>query len=89
MKTFKEINKKITNKECVVVNAEEIINLVKERGLKKVAKDVDVVTTGTFGAMCSSGIYVNFGHADPPIKMLKAWLMESKLIVDLLQLMHI
>jgi len=74
MKTYKEINKKIANKECVVVNAEEIIELVRQNGVKKVAKEVDVVTTGTFGAMCSSGIYLNFGHADPPIKMLKAWL---------------
>ncbi|MCK5608773.1 homocysteine biosynthesis protein [Candidatus Pacearchaeota archaeon] len=74
MKTYKGINKKIANKECVVVTAEEIMELVKERGQKKVAKEVDVVTTGTFGAMCSSGIYLNFGHSEPPIKILKAWL---------------
>ena len=74
MKTYEEINKKIANKECVVVTAEEIIELVNERGEKKVAEEVDVVTTGTFGAMCSSGIYLNFGHAEPPIKMQKAWL---------------
>ena len=74
MKTYEEINKKIANKECVVVTAEEIINLVDERGIKKTAEEVDVVTTGTFGPMCSSGIYLNFGHAEPPIKMLKAWL---------------
>lgn len=74
MKTYEEINKKIANKECVVVTAEEIINLVDEQGIKKTAEEVDVVTTGTFGPMCSSGIYLNFGHAEPPIKMLKAWL---------------
>ena len=74
MKTYEEINKKITNKECVVVTAEEIIELVDEHGEKKVAKDVDVVTTGTFGPMCSSSIYLSFGHSEPPIKMLKAWL---------------
>lgn len=74
MKTYEEINKKIANKECVVVTAEEIIELVNKHGQKKVAKEVDVVTTGTFGPMCSSGIYLNFGHSEPPIKMLKAWL---------------
>jgi len=74
MKTFKEINKKIANKECVVVTAEEIIELIDEKGEKKVCDEVDVVTTGTFGTMCSSGVYLNFGHAEPPIKMLKAWL---------------
>ena len=30
--------------------------------------DGSVVTTGTFGPMCSSGVFLNFGHADPPIK---------------------
>ena len=28
-----------------------------------------MVTTGTFGAMCSSGAFLNFGHSEPPIKM--------------------
>jgi len=74
MKTYEEINKKIANKECVVVTAEEIIKLVESKGEKEIAKEVDVVTTGTFGPMCSSGVLLNFGHAEPPIKMLKAWL---------------
>ena len=73
-KTYNEINKKIANKECVVVTAEEIIKLVQEHGKKKIAKEVDVVTTGTFGAMCSSGVYINFGHTEPPIKIQKGWL---------------
>ena len=30
---------------------------------------MDVVTTGTFGPMCSSGAYFNVGHAKPKIKM--------------------
>lgn len=74
MKTYEEINKKIANKECVVVTAEEIIQLVNEHGEKKILEEVDVVTTGTFGPMCSSGIYLNFGHSEPPIKIRKAWL---------------
>ncbi|MGN1045291.1 MAG: homocysteine biosynthesis protein, partial [Candidatus Methanomethylophilaceae archaeon] len=43
--------------------------LVREKGVEKAAEEVDVVTTGTFGAMCSSGAFMNFGHSDPPIRM--------------------
>jgi len=74
MKTFKKINKKIANKTCIVVTKEELLNLVKKHGEKKVVEKVDVVTTGTFGPMCSSGVFLNFGHSNPPIKMQKAWL---------------
>ncbi len=35
-----------------------------------------MVTTGTFGAMCSSGAFINFGHSEPPIKMGKVWLND-------------
>ena len=38
---------------------------------EEIAEKVDVVTTATFGAMCSSGAFINFGHADPPIRMEK------------------
>ncbi len=74
MKTYKKINEKIANKECIVVTAEEMIEIVNEIGPKKAAEEVDVVTTGTFGARCSSGVFLNFGHADPPIKIMKGWL---------------
>jgi uncharacterized protein (DUF39 family) len=73
-KTYDEINRKIKEKNCVVVSAEEIIKIAEEQGVKKTAKEVDVVTTATFGTMCSSGIYLNFGHTNPPIKIKKAWL---------------
>jgi len=53
----------------VVVTAEEIIGLVKEKGVAKAAEEVDVVTTGTFGPMCSSGTYFNIGHSKPRIKL--------------------
>ena len=69
MKTIKEINEKIKKGEVVVVTAEEVIGLVGKKGLKKVAQDVDVVTTGTFGPMCSSGAYFNIGHSKPRIKI--------------------
>ena len=74
MKTYEEINQKIKNKDAVVVTAEEMIDIVEKNGPEKAAEEVDVVTTGTFGAMCSSGAFLNFGHSDPPIKMEHVWL---------------
>ncbi len=56
------------------MTAEEFKVFVKANGTKKAAEEVDVVTTGTFGAMCSSGAYINFGHSEPPIKMQRIWL---------------
>jgi len=69
VKTIKEINAKIKKGEVVVVTAEEIIDLVQKKGAKKVAEEVDVVTTGTFGPMCSSGAWFNIGHSKPRIKL--------------------
>jgi len=68
-KTIKEINEKIKSQEVVVVTAEEVIDLVDKYGLEETAKKVDVVTTGTFGPMCSSGAYLNIGHSKPKIKL--------------------
>jgi len=68
-KSFEEINEKIKKGTVVVVTAEEVIDIAKEKGIKDATKYVDVVTTATFGPMCSSGAFLNFGHADPPIKM--------------------
>ncbi len=75
-KTIEEINEKIKNGKVVVLNAEEIIDYTTKKGVKKTAKEVDVVTTATFGPMCSSGAFINFGHSDPPIKMTKVWLND-------------
>ena len=69
MKTIREINEKIRAGKAVVVTAEEIIDIVAEKGLKKATQEVDVVTTGTFGPMCSSGAYFNVGHTKPRIKI--------------------
>ncbi|MFY9812978.1 MAG: homocysteine biosynthesis protein [Dehalococcoidales bacterium] len=68
-KTIEEINLKIKKGEAVVFTAEEIIGVVKEKGLRRAAEEVDVVTTGTFGPMCSSGAYFNIGHSKPRIKL--------------------
>ena len=68
-KTIQEINEKIKLGEAVVVNAEEVIEIARKEGIKAAAKKIDVVTTGTFGPMCSSGAYLNVGHAKPKIKL--------------------
>lgn len=73
-KTFQEINRKIKSGEVVVVTADEIIDIVKENGALEAAKHVDVVTTGTFAPMCSSGAFINFGHTVPTLKASKVWL---------------
>jgi len=75
-KTIDEINEKIRNGSARVVTAEEMPDIVAELGEEKALREVDVVTTGTFGAMCSSGAFFNFGHADPPIRMEKSWLND-------------
>ena len=76
MKTYEEINKRIRNGEAVVVTAEEIIDIVEKKGVKKAAKEVDVVTTGTFAPMCSSGAFINFKNSKPEIRAQKAWLND-------------
>ena len=68
-KTIEEINEKIRKGKAVVLTAEEIIDYAAEKGVKKATHEVDVVTTGTFGPMCSSGAYFNVGHSKPRIKL--------------------
>src|SRR5512136_276753 len=68
-KTIEEINEKIKKGKAVVLTAEEIIDYAAEKGVKRAAQEVDVVTTGTFGPMCSSGAYFNVGHTKPRIKL--------------------
>jgi uncharacterized protein (DUF39 family) len=75
-RTYEEINTKIRSGKAVIVTAEEIIPIVEEKGIKKATEEIDVVTTGTFGPMCSSGVILNFGHSDPPIRMQKVWLND-------------
>ena len=73
-KTYQQVNEKIKSGDVVVVTAEEIIDIVKEQGSVEAAKQVDIVTTGTFAPMCSSGAFINFGHTVPTIKASKVWL---------------
>src|SRR5512136_1056511 len=68
-KTIAEINEKIKKGKAVVFTADEIIDYAAQKGVKAAAQEVDVVTTGTFGPMCSSGAYFNVGHTKPRIKL--------------------
>lgn len=74
MRTLAEINEKITQQKAVVLTASEIKARVAEVGVTQVAKEVDVITTGTFEPMESSGAIINLGHTDPPIKIRRCWL---------------
>ena len=75
-KTIQEINKRIQQGKVVVVTADEMANIVKRKGPEKAAREIDVVTTGTFAPMCSSGAFINFGHTKPTIKASEVWLND-------------
>jgi len=75
-KSFAEINEKISRGEAIVLTAEEFKQMAKNSSPQEMVKKVDVVTTGTFGPMCSSGAFINFGHSQPPIRMEKITLND-------------
>jgi uncharacterized protein (DUF39 family) len=74
MRTLAEINDKIRRRCAVVWTVEELKARVAEVGVTQTAKEVDVITTGTFEPMESSGAIINLGHTDPPVKIRKCWL---------------
>lgn len=74
MRTIPEINDKIINKKAVVWTVSELKARVAETSITEVAKEVDVITTGTFEPMESSGAIINLGQTDPPIKIRSCWL---------------
>ncbi len=74
MRTLAEINDKIRRQSAVVWTVEELKARVAEVGVTQAAKEVDVITTGSFEPMESSGAIINLGHTDPPIKIRKCWL---------------
>lgn len=77
MKTIAEINERIKQGRAVVLTAEEMTKAVKEMGAEKAAKEIDVVTTGTFSPMCSSGMLFNIGQTEAPtLRASKMWLND-------------
>jgi uncharacterized protein (DUF39 family) len=77
-KSYQQINDRIRSGEVVVVTAEEMIDIVKNHGAEEAARQVDVVTTGTFAPMCSSGAMINFGHSVPGIKAADVWINKVR-----------
>lgn len=75
-KTIPEINERIRQGKAVVVTADEMTEIVRRQGPAKAARQIDVVTTGTFSPMCSSGAFINFGHTKPGTKASKVWLND-------------
>ena len=73
-KTYEQINERITSGKAVVLTADEVMDYVDSKGLEQAAKEIDVVTTATFGPMCSSGCFLNFGHSKPKMRITEAWI---------------
>lgn len=76
VRTIAEINDRIQRGNAVIMTADEVVAMAQRDGPQAVARSVDIVTTATFGAMCSSGVFLNTGHSDPPIKIAQAWLND-------------
>ena len=74
MRTIAEINDKILQGKAVVWTVAELKVKVQEIGVSQAFKQVDVICTGTFEPMESSGAIINLGHTDPPIKIRQCWL---------------
>ncbi|MEY2855875.1 MAG: hypothetical protein RLZZ74_184, partial [Cyanobacteriota bacterium] len=74
MRTIAEINEKISRGQAVVWTVAEVKAKVSQLGISKISEQVDVVTTGTFEPMESTGAIINLGHTDPPIKIRQCWL---------------
>jgi uncharacterized protein (DUF39 family) len=50
-----------------MTTVEKIGGFVEGKGLEAAAREVDVVTTAAFGAMCSSGCFLNEVAAGHPM----------------------
>ncbi|MEB3231962.1 MAG: homocysteine biosynthesis protein [Leptolyngbyaceae bacterium] len=73
-RTIDDINAKISDQQAVVWTVEEVKAKVGELGVEAIAQQVDVITTGTFEPMESSGAILNLGHTDPPLNIRRCWL---------------
>lgn len=73
-RTIPEINQKIRDGNVTAWTVEEAKANVAALGLEAATAAVDVVTTGTFEPMESSGAVINLGHTDPPINIRECYL---------------
>ena len=74
MRTIAEINDKINSGHIVVWTVAQLKEKLKDISIKEAFKTVDIICTGTFEPMESSGAMINLGHTDPPIKIRQCWL---------------
>ena len=68
-RTLDAINERIRHQTVIVDTAEAFKARAAEVGVAQAFEAVDIVTTGTFEPMESSGAMLNLGHTDPPIKI--------------------
>jgi uncharacterized protein (DUF39 family) len=73
-RTITEINAKIAQKTAIALTVTEIKQRALTESITDIAATVDVITTGTFEPMESTGAMLNIGHTDPPIKIRHCWL---------------
>lgn len=73
IRTINEINNKISKGEAVVIGVDEFKKVCATEGIKKAAEKIDVVTCATFSPTCGTGIMMNLGHTNPPIKFKEAY----------------
>ncbi|OPL18186.1 MAG: hypothetical protein AVO35_06685 [Candidatus Aegiribacteria sp. MLS_C] len=74
MRSWEGINERIDSGRVTVVTAEEMTEMSASIGVAEAFRRVDVVTTGTFSPMCSSGVLLNTGHHSPRLNYRRAWL---------------
>ncbi|MEM1425259.1 MAG: homocysteine biosynthesis protein [Cyanobacteria bacterium P01_H01_bin.130] len=74
MRSLADINDKIRQGKATVWTLEEFKARSQDTAPATLAKSVDVITTGAFEPMESSGAILNLGHTDPPIKIRRCWL---------------
>lgn len=73
-RTLDQINQRIAAGNVRVWTVMEAKEKIATLGIPAAFEEVDVITTGTFESMESSGAILNLGHTDPPIKIRQAWL---------------
>ncbi|MFN4279984.1 homocysteine biosynthesis protein [Thermosynechococcus sp.] len=73
-RTIPEINEKIRAGKATVWTLAELKARLESLSIAEATRQVDVITTGTFEPMESSGAIINLGPTDPPIKLRQCWL---------------
>ncbi|WP_448534616.1 homocysteine biosynthesis protein [Parathermosynechococcus lividus] len=73
-RTIAEINAKIRSGHATVWTLAELKERLESLSVAEATQQVDIITTGTFEPMESSGAMINLGPTDPPLKLRQCWL---------------